>query len=205
MSVGVADEIKETLKRAAGALRDGDVPFVLGGGLAVWARGGPESGHDVDFMIRKLDVERALDALEHAGMRTERPPEGWLVKAYDGDVLVDLIFEPSGMPITDEVLQRADKLVVMAVPMHVLSAEDVLVTKLLALREHALFYGGCLEVARALREQIDFEAVRRRTEASPFARAFFTLIEGLGIISPGPAQLRSVPDPPPGERSAPAP
>ena len=41
-----------------------------------------------------------------------------------------------------------------------------------------------LELARALREQIDWDNVRKRTEASPFARAFFTLIEGLGIVEP---------------------
>ena len=39
-----------------------------------------------------------------------------------------------------------------------------------------------LELARALREQVDWADVRARTEASPFARAFFTLVEGLGIV-----------------------
>jgi hypothetical protein len=41
-----------------------------------------------------------------------------------------------------------------------------------------------LSYARALREQIDWDEVRGRTEASPFARAFFTLIEGLGVVEP---------------------
>ena len=36
-----------------------------------------------------------------------------------------------------------------------------------------------------LREQIEWREVRARTEASPFARAFFTLVEGLGIVEPG--------------------
>ena len=27
-------------------------------------------------------------------MTPERPPEEWLVKAWDGDMLVDLIFDP---------------------------------------------------------------------------------------------------------------
>jgi len=33
-----------------------------------------------------------------------------------------------------------------------------------------------------LREQIDWDEVRVRTEASPFARAFFTLVEELGVV-----------------------
>ena len=39
-----------------------------------------------------------------------------------------------------------------------------------------------LEVARTLREQIRWEEVRERTADSPFAKAFFTLIEELGIL-----------------------
>ena len=43
-------------------------------------------------------------------------------------------------------------------------------------------FGSVLEWARALREQIDWENVRARTEALPFAKAFFTLVEELGIV-----------------------
>jgi hypothetical protein len=40
-----------------------------------------------------------------------------------------------------------------------------------------------LEWARALREQIDWNDVRARTESSPFAKAFFTLVEELGVVA----------------------
>ena len=42
-------ELLESMKRAAAALRDAGVPYMLGGGLAAWARGGPPTDHDVDF------------------------------------------------------------------------------------------------------------------------------------------------------------
>jgi hypothetical protein len=74
-------------------------------------------------------------------MRIERPPEEWLYKAWNDDVMVDLIFRPSGLDVTDEVL------------------------------------------ARALREQIDWPTLRARTVASPYAEAFFTLGEALGIAA----------------------
>ena len=51
------------MKRAAAALRDAEVPHLLGGGLAAWARGGPPTEHDVDFFVRAEDAERALEAL----------------------------------------------------------------------------------------------------------------------------------------------
>jgi hypothetical protein len=41
-----------------------------------------------------------------------------------------------------------------------------------------------LELARSLREQIDWSFVRLRTGDSPFARAFFTLVEELGVVEP---------------------
>ena len=117
-------------------------------------------------------------------MRTERPPEGWLLKAYHGDTLVDLIFRPSGGPIGDEHFERAAEIDVMAQPILVASLDDVMSTKLLSLTEQEPDFSSVLELARSLREQIDWDAVRERTESSPFARAFFTLIEELGIVEP---------------------
>ncbi len=72
----------------------------------------------------------------------------------------------------------------MALRIPVFSLEEVMTSKLLAINEQEPDFGSVLELARALREQIDWENVRERTEASPFARAFFTLVEGLGIVEP---------------------
>ena len=175
------EELLETLKRSAAALRDADVPFALAGGLAAWARGGPESDHDLDFVVKPEDADRALDALAQAGMRPEKPPEGWLYKAFDGDVMIDLLFNPSGIEVDDDMLERAEEREVAATRMRVVSLEDVIATKLLALKEHELDYDSLLETVRPLREQIDWDELRRRTEHSPFAKAFFTLVEELGI------------------------
>jgi predicted nucleotidyltransferase len=175
-------EIEATLKKAAQALRDAGVPFLLGGSLASWARGGPESTHDLDLMVKPQDADRALEALIAAGMRPEDPPEEWLYKAWDGDVLVDLIHHPKGIEVDDEVIARGDSLSVLSMEMRVMALEDVFVTKLMALSEHALRFEGVLQMARSLREQVDWERVRRQTASSPFARAFFTLAEGLGIV-----------------------
>src|SRR4051795_4423923 len=133
-------DLEHALKKSAAALRDADVPFLLGGSLASWARGGPESRHDLDLMIKPEDVERALEALERAGMRAEDPPEEWLVKAWDGDVLVDLVFGPKGTPVDDALIARGEVMSVLGMEMRVMALEDVLVTKLMALSEHSLRY-----------------------------------------------------------------
>ena len=177
------ETLVDAMKEAAAALRDAGIPFALAGGLAAWARGGPSSDHDVDLLVKPEDAERGLETLDKAGFRTERPPEPWLFKAYhDNGSLVDLIFDPSGGPVTDDVLERADELEVLAMRLPVMSLEDVMVTKLLALTEQEPEYRAVLEIARAVREQIDWDDVRERTEYSPFAKAFFVLAEELRVL-----------------------
>ena len=180
------DELIDAMKAAVGVLRAGGIPFALGGGLAAWARGGPKSEHDVDLLLREADAEEALGLLERAGMRIERPPEGWLYKAWhENGTMIDLIFEPADGPVSGDSISRAPVLDVMAVRIPVTPLEDLLTTKLLVLNEQELNFSSVLELARALREQIDWREVQARTEASPFARAFFTLVLELGIVSPG--------------------
>jgi hypothetical protein len=58
----------------------------------------------------------------------------------------------------------------------------VLVQKLLALSEQEPDYSSVLELARSLREQVDWADVRARTNDAPFAKAFFTLLDELEIV-----------------------
>lgn len=178
------DRLLETMRMAAAALRDADVPHALAGGLAIWARGGPRTEHDVDFLVLPDDAARAQQALVEAGMEPEDPPEEWLLKAHDRDILVDLIFSSKDGPVTQEWLDRSEELEVMAIRMPVAAVEDVLVTKLLALSEQSPDMSPALEIARSVREQIDWDAVRARVEHSPFAKAFLVLVEELGV-APG--------------------
>ncbi len=175
------ERLVDAMKRGAAALRDAEVPFMLGGGLAAWARGAARTEHDVDFLLRPEDAERAQQALVEISMKPERPPEGWLLKAWDGDILVDLIYEPTEGPVTTEMIERADELNVMAMRLKVARLEDVLSSKLLALEEQEPDLGQVVELARSVREQIDWDEVRARTASSPMAKAFFTLVEELGV------------------------
>jgi hypothetical protein len=174
--------IEASLKKTVAALREAHVPFLLGGSLAVWARGGPETHHDLDFIIKPEDADRALGVLAEAGMRPEKPPEEWLHKAWDDDVLIDLIFAPRGLEVTDDVIERGDLLHVIGITIPVMSIEDVLATKLMALHEHQLDYTSLLRIVRAVREQIDWPALRARTRSSPYAVAFFVMCEELEIV-----------------------
>jgi hypothetical protein len=64
----------------------------------------------------------------------------------------------------------------------VAALEDVLSQKLLALKEQRPDFSSVLELARALREQVDWDEVRERTKESAFAKAYFTLLHELEIV-----------------------
>lgn len=181
---GVQDELLRTLVKVAKALRAADVRFALTGGCAVYARGGPATEHDVDLLVREEDAPKAVSALVAAGMRAADAPEDWLLKVYDGDSLVDLLFRPNELPVTDEMLDRAEELPVSSVTLPVMPATHVMISKLLVLDGHRCDFSELLPFARALREQIDWNDVRSATSDSPYAEAFLVLTERLDLVPP---------------------
>lgn len=170
-----------TLKKVAATLREAEIPFALAGGYAVYARGGALSEHDVDFLIRETDLEMIRAALEKDGLTIVEPPEGWLIKAYDDDRLVDLIFRPVLRPVTDDLLADADELAVGGSHVPVISATVLMAYKLMAMNEHACDFAPSLTLARSLREQIDWPRLQTDVSESPFALAGLVLIKGLKI------------------------
>lgn len=177
-------EIRETFRIAVPELRDAHIPFVVGGSMAVWARGGPATQNDIDLIIKPDDAPAARDVLVAAGLRQEPVPEEWLFKVWSGNVPIDLIFHPAGLTVTDAVLARAELISVLAVMAPLMAIEDVLAAQLHALGPHNLDFAPALATARSIREQIDWTRLRAITSDSPFAAAFFTLLERLEIVYP---------------------
>lgn len=175
--------ILAALKKAVGALNEAGIPFALAGSMACWALGGPPSRHDVDLALQKSDAERALEVLEAAGFRVERPPEGWLYKAWADDVLVDLIWAPMGLTVDEKVLGAAGIVNVDGLELPALAPTDVLTSKLLALNESHLDFESLLAIVRGVREQVDWPELRRRTQDKPLARSFLYMAGELGLIS----------------------
>ena len=91
-------------------------------------------------------------------------------------------FRVSETSRTGRAFERATVLEVAAQSVPVASIEDVLAAKLLALTEQEPDFGPVLEIARSLREQIDWGVVRSQVEHSAFGAAFFTLVDRLGIV-----------------------
>ncbi|MEA2242777.1 MAG: hypothetical protein QOD24_2333 [Solirubrobacteraceae bacterium] len=178
----LAEQLTAAMMRVAAALRDADIQYLLAGSFAAWARGAPAHDTDLDFVVKPVDVDRAVDALEQAGMQAWETPEEWLRKVRDADVIVDLIFSPAGLTVDDAVMERGDEIEVNGMTFRVMAVDDVMTTKLFAFKEHYLDYEDTLEMARVLREQIDWDALRERCSDYAYARPFFTLAEELGLV-----------------------
>jgi hypothetical protein len=178
----VDEGLATTLKRVAAALKQAEIPFALGGSFAVYAHGGHSSDHDVDFLIREQDKDRSLAELAAVGFEVEQPPEDWLVKVYDDGRMVDLIYRPVESPVTDATLADAETLPVESINMPVASATQLMIHRLLSYTQHYCDFATGLPVARSLREQIDWDRVRRETAKSPYAEAFLVLLDRLDVV-----------------------
>jgi hypothetical protein len=178
------DELREALKRVAVALKQTGAPFALMGGFAAWARGGPESEHDVDFLVAEPDATQVRDSLAAQGLQVLDAPEDWLFKVAADGAVVDIIFRVTGHPATREIVEEADDLEVLSVRMPVLSSTEIMVQKMHTLAEHYCDLGAMIPVARALREQIDWDRVRAETGGNPFAEALLFLLERIEVCPP---------------------
>lgn len=177
------DQLRAALKQTASVLKRGGAPFALAGSYALWARGAPESEHDVDFVVPEDDTEHAAQILADAGFALTRPPEDWLFKVAVAGTTVDVLHRMAGVPVTAATVARAETLEVLSIRMPVLDATDLVITKLNVLSEHHCDFGALLPSVRAVREQLDWRRVRAETERNDFAVAFCCLADRLGISS----------------------
>jgi hypothetical protein len=175
-------DLRDALKRAASALKEHGPEFALAGTYALWAYGGPEPVHDVDFVVAEEDTEVAALTLEKAGFQIDRTPEDWLFKAcVEQQFVIDVLHQLNGKPVTADDIAAAEVLDVLAIRMRVLSPTHVITEKLNALNEHHCDFAALLPVVRAVREQVDWDRLRADTSQNDFAVAFLVLTDRLGI------------------------
>ena len=89
-------ELVETMKRAGAALREAGVVH-SGAGSRYGRAAGPDRPRRRLLPDRGGRRPRARGP-GRGGLPPERPPEHWLFKAWDDDILVDLVFHPAGGP-----------------------------------------------------------------------------------------------------------
>jgi hypothetical protein len=176
------EALREALKHVAVCLKEIGRPYALTGGYAAWALGAPENAHDVDFLVHPDDVEEIVAGFADHDVEVVPAPEDWLVKVQSHGAVVDLIHRANGFEVADG-LARAVELPVLSVQMSVLAPTDLVTEKLLALDEHYCDLAMVLPTLRALRERVDWDEVRARSDGRPFAEATLFLLERLEVVA----------------------
>ena len=175
-------DLRDALKHAASALKADGPEFALAGSYALWAYGGPEPVHDVDFVVAEEDTEAAALTLEKAGFQIDRTPEDWLFKAcVEQQFVIDVLHQLNGIPVNADVIAAAEELDVLAIRMRVLSPTHVITEKLNSLNEHHCDFAALLPAVRAVRERVNWDKLRADTVENDFAVAFLVLTDRLGI------------------------
>ncbi|HVJ94784.1 MAG TPA: hypothetical protein VM580_33585 [Labilithrix sp.] len=114
------------------ALTSADIPFVVGGTLALKHFAGiARDTKDLDVFLRKEDLERAMAVLVEQGFEAEVLFPHWLAKAWSGPHFVDFIFDSANglCPVDDAWLEYAHPCVLWGVPVLVCPAEEMIVSK----------------------------------------------------------------------------
>ena len=169
------DALLATLEALGRAARCGRPVHARRGPRRVGARG-PESDHDLDLMVKPEDAEQALATLAAIGLRPGEAARGLALQGLrrgrrDGG---HHLRAGRRRDRRTKCFAHADELEVEAQPMLVMSLDDVLVTKLLALDENPRLQGGApdrAQPARAGRLGGGARARRARPTRPPSSRS----------------------------------
>lgn len=145
-------------------MNEREVPYAVSGAFALREHTGIcRNTKDLDLFLSSEDVPKALAELRKEGFETEVKDPVWLAKAHRADFFVDLITGMSNGIVTVDRswIERATPSQILGVPVKVLGAEELLVSKLfIAFRER--FDGAdIVHVVYGTRGKMDWDRVMK--------------------------------------------
>lgn len=146
-------------KEAIDALDGSRIQYLVGGGIAVAAYGRKRATKDIDLYIKPEDSMRALDALRSAGFEINPMKDvKWLSKAYKDGIPIDFILENiGGIVATDETMERGRYMSMAGYRMFVMSPEDLVFRKVLAMRCRRDDWYDCIAVLSNTYQAFDWD------------------------------------------------
>jgi hypothetical protein len=172
--------------RALEALRDSDVPFLVGGAVAVAAYCGiRRNTKDLDLFVCERDATRTLEVLGRVGFRTEATYPHWLSKAYADEHFVDVIFNSGNgeVPVDAEWFEYAVPAVVFGVPVAVCPVEETIWSKGFVMERERFDGADVAHLLLACASTLDWHRLLRRFGAH--ARVLLAHLVLFGYVFPG--------------------
>jgi hypothetical protein len=141
------------------------IPFAIGGAYAfAHFTGIHRDTKDLDLMLKRADLERALETLESAGYTSEITFPHWLAKVYCGEDFVDLIFNSGNgvAPVDDEFFLYAPEDVMFDLPVRVCPIEEMIWTKAFVMERERYDGADIAHLLHVATGSIDWPRLLRR-------------------------------------------
>ena len=144
------------------AMNEHGLPYAVAGAFALQKYTGIwRITKDLDLFMKTEDVPAALDYLAQQGFRCEIPDPVWLAKAHRGEYFVDLISGMSNAVIVvdDSWMDRAQPAVIAGVQSKIISAEDLVGSKLFVTRRERFDGADIAHIIYRTRGMLDWSRV----------------------------------------------
>jgi predicted nucleotidyltransferase len=169
MSPEAETELRSSLRDSYRALEASEIPSLVVGGVAIAYHldGEAKVDHDIDLFISEDDVERAMRALEGARFEVTDTHPTWLFKGRRNGTTVDILYRLGRvLELDDEMIERAERVVVDGAPLLFISREDLAVGQAGAAKpEVPSHWFEAVDLLRA--DHIDWDYLNRRASVAP--------------------------------------
>jgi Nucleotidyl transferase of unknown function (DUF2204) len=144
------------------AMNGHGIPYAVAGAFALQKYTGIwRVTKDLDLFIKAADVHAALDNLCQQGFRCETLDPVWISKAHRGEYFVDLISGMSNAVIVvdDSWMKRAQPAVIAGVESRIISAEDLIASKLFVTRRERFDGADIAHILYRTKGQLEWERI----------------------------------------------
>jgi hypothetical protein len=164
-----AQDTNAFYRRTLHVLSDAAVPFLVGGSHAFLEYTGiVRNTKDFDLFLRRDDMERAMEALQAAGYRTELTFPHWLGKAWQHDDFVDLVFSSGNgiCTVDDGWFDHSVETQVLGMPVRIVPVEELIWQKTFVMERERFDGADIMHIIRARAADIDWNRVTARYGAN---------------------------------------
>jgi hypothetical protein len=162
------------------------IEYLLGGAFATGTYTGVERDtKDLDCMLRRRDVDVALQAFQKRGFRAEYVFPHWLAKVYHHDYFIDLIYcAGNGLcPVDDEWFANARRANVLGRDVTVCPPEEIMWQKAYIMERERFDGGDVIHLIRGVGRNLDWKRLLARFGED--WRVLFSHMVMFGFVYPG--------------------
>ena len=189
-----AQDTNSFYRRTLHVLSDAGVPFLVGGSHAFLEYTGiVRNTKDFDLFLRRADMDRAMEALDAAGYRTELTFPHWLGKARQHDDHVDLVFNSGNgvCQVDDGWFDHAVETQVLGMPVKIVPVEELIWQKAFVMERERFDGADIMHIIRTSGSSLDWSRLLDRFgERWPLLHTYLVFFH---FVYPG--EVHAVPSP----------